>query len=160
MKWLNRHPETGLFVLGLGVCFALSAGNIKANMETLSQTQARVRENTAYEMKLRASEQAAQAQAEIAEERYKSGCVFVVASNDPNSYTSLTEGQAVLDKVRGKPLPIGTVVCDANGNTARIINGVDKPVAGEIAFTGNQDVVDAARQKRRSKAKYSQPSQE
>lgn len=160
MKWLNRRPELGFFVFGLSICFALSANNIKANLDAMGQLQTSVRQNTAYEMRLKASEQSAQAQAEIAEQRYKTGCVFVVASNDPNSYTSLTEGQPVLDRVRRKPLPVGTIVCDANGNTARIVQGEDKPVVGEIAFTGNQNVIDRARARRRSKARYTQPNQE
>ncbi|NEQ27820.1 MAG: hypothetical protein F6K28_54250, partial [Microcoleus sp. SIO2G3] len=72
-------------------------------------------------------------------------------------YTSLSEGQPVIDRVRQTPLPAGTIVCDANGNTARIVPGVNRQVVGELAFTGNQKIVQAAR--KRASARYALPNQ-
>ena len=148
---------TAVFFTGICICLALSSGNIKSNLGTVAQVQESVRENSKQEWQLRASQQAAQAQAEIAEERYRNGCVMVVAMSDPKSFTTLSEGQPVIDRVRRKPLPSGTIVCDANGNTAKIVLGVDRLVVGEIAFTGNQEVIQAAR--KRSTARYALPNQ-
>ena len=76
-------------------------------------------------MLLHTSEEAAEAQAAIALQRYKDGCVMVVAMSHPGFYTSLTEGEPVLDRIRKKPLPVGTIVCDANGNTAKIVRNAN-----------------------------------
>ncbi|MDB9369167.1 hypothetical protein PN456_09375 [Nodularia spumigena CS-586/05] len=147
MNYLNRHPMMAVFFF-LGCIFlSISAPNIKSNISTMGEIQQVVRKNSTQEWKLRASQQAAQAQAEIAEQRYRDGCVMVVAMNNPDSFTSLSEGEPVIDHVRNVPLPIGTVVCDANGNTAVIIKGENQPVTGEIAFTGNQELIANVRQK-------------
>ncbi len=157
MKYLERNPMTAVFFFGTCVCLAISSANIKANLSTVSQLQQTVRDNSAQEWQLKASLQAAQVQALIAEQRYKKGCVMVVAMKDPNSFTSLSEGQPVIDRVRKTPLPVGTIVCDANGNTAKIVQDNDKPVVGKIAFTGNQEVIETA--KKRAKARYVLPNQ-
>lgn len=161
MKRLNRNPEIALFFTGLCVCLAFSANNLKANWNAIASVQSSVRESSAAQMRLQASQQAAQAQAEIAEERYKKGCLFVVAMNSPGDYTSLSESEPVIDRIRKKPLPKGTLVCDANGNTAILeTNAEDVPVVAELAFTGSREIIDAARARNKSKARYAQPNQE
>jgi len=83
---------------------------------------------------------------------------MVVSMSHPDHYTSLSEGQPVLDRVRKTPLPKGTIVCDANGNTARIVLGINKkPVVGEVAFTGDRTVVETAR--KRHNHRYVLPDQ-
>jgi len=157
MKYLERNPMTAVFFFGTCVCLAVSSGNIKANLSTVSQLQQTVRENSAQEWRLRASQQSAQNQALIAKQRYEEGCVMVVAMKDPKSFTSLEAGKPVIDRVRKTPLPVGSMVCDANGNTAKIVQGKDKPVVGDIAFTGNRTVIEQAR--KRAKARYTLPNQ-
>jgi hypothetical protein len=156
MKYLERNPMTAVFFFGTCVCLAVSSGNIKANLSAVSQLQQTVRENSAQEWRLRASQQSAQTQAAIAKQRYEEGCVMVVAMKDPNSFTSLSVGQPVIDRVRKTELPVGTIVCDANGNTARIVPGNDKSVVGEIAFTGDRKVVEEA--KKRTNKRYVLPN--
>lgn len=157
LKTIKRNPISTAFVGGIVGCFALSSGNIQQNMESINQVRDIAQQNTTTEMKLRASQQSAEAQAEIANNRYQSGCVMVVAMKDPKSYTSLSEGQPVLDRVRKTPLPAGTIICDANGNTGKIVLVQGEPVVGEMAFTGNKNLVASAR--KRSTARYVLPNQ-
>lgn len=143
----------GATVLG---CFALNSGEIQKNMAVVGQVRQIAQVNAAKDMQLRVSQQAAQMQAEIANERYTSGCLMVVTTHDPGLLASLAEGQPVLDGTGPNHLPLGTIVCDAHGNTAKIVaasNGT--PVAGEIAFTGNRELVAAAR--RQAAARYVLP---
>jgi hypothetical protein len=154
---LKRNPVTTAFMTGILGCFALSSGNIQKNIESMSQIRDIAQQNAAKDMQLQASQQAAEQQAQIANARYQNGCVMVVAMKDPKSYTSLSEGQPVLDRVRKTPLPAGTIVCDANGNTGKIVSINGQPVVGELAFTGNKDIVLSARQ--RSTARYALPNQ-
>ena len=158
LKKLKRNPVSAAFGMGIIGCLALSSGNISKTMNSMAQVRDLAQKNNIADMLLHTSQEAAEQQAEIAKNRYKSGCVMVVSMQHPDSYTSLTEGQPVLDRVRRMPLPAGTVVCDANGNTARIVQGLDKtPVVGELAFTGDQQVVEAVR--KRHNHKYSLPDQ-
>jgi hypothetical protein len=113
-------------------------------------------ENSAREMEMRATQEALAIQAKIADERYGLGCIMVVASNSPDKLTALEEGRPVMDAARNRPLSAGAVVCDGFGNTGIIVKVNSKPVVGEMAFTGNQKVIDAA--KKRANKRYSLPN--
>jgi hypothetical protein len=153
MKYLQRNPMTAVFFFGLCMCFALSSGNLKNQWGAIASLQQKSQENTSASWNLTLSQQQIEASAKIAEARYNKGCKLVVSKKSPGQFTTLTEGKAILDRARNAPLPVGTVVCDAYGNTARIVAG---EVVGEIAFTGNQTVIDKV--VKRSKAKYSSPN--
>lgn len=159
LKKIKRHPVSAAFGVGIIGCLALSSGNIQKNMDSFAAVRDVAQKNNQADMMLHTNQEAAEAQAEIAKQRYQSGCVMVVSMQHPDSYTSLTEGQPVLDRVRKTPLPAGTVVCDANGNTARTVPGMNKiPVVGELAFTGDRQIVEAAR--KRHNHHYSLPNQQ
>ncbi|WP_445634497.1 hypothetical protein NSTC745_06320 [Nostoc sp. DSM 114161] len=153
MKYLRRNPMVAVFFFGLCVCFALSSGNIKSQWNAAAILQQKAQENTSKQWNLALSQQQAEEAAKIAEARYTKGCKLVVSKKSPNNFTTLTEGKSIFDRARNAPLPVGTVVCDAYGNTAKIVEG---EVVGEIAFTGNQAVIDKV--VKRSKAKYSSPN--
>ena len=158
IKKLKRHPVSAAFGMGIVGCLAISSGNITKTMNSMAQVRDEAQKNNMTDMLLHTSQEAAESQAEIAKQRYQSGCVMVVSMQYPDSYTSLAEGQPVLDRVRHTPLPVGTIVCDANGNTARIVLGQNKtPVVGELAFTGSRQVVEAVL--KRHNHKYSLPNQ-
>jgi len=157
LKKLRRNPVSAAFGMGVVGCLVMSSGNISKNMESLAQVRDAAQRNNQADMLLHASQEATEAQAEIAKQRYHSGCVMVVSMLHPDHYTSLSEGQPVLDRIRKTPLPVGTVVCDANGNTARIVKVDSKPVVGEIAFTGDRTVVETAR--KRHNHRYALPDQ-
>ena len=155
MKWLNCNPMTSVWFLGLCVCFVFSYSNLKANMTAMGEVQKLAQENSARQMRLMATQQFVESQGEIADSRYKSGCIMVVASNSPDSLTALEEGKPVLDAARKRPLPSGAVVCDGFGNTGVIVKIDKTPVVGEMAFSGNQELVDAA--KKRANKRFSLP---
>ena len=157
LKKLKRNPVSTAFGVGILGCLMMSSGNISKNISTLALVRDEAQKNNATDMMLHASQEATEARAEIAKQRYHSGCVMVVSMQHPDHYTSLSEGQPVLDRIRKTPLPVGTVVCDANGNTARIVKVDSKPVVGEIAFTGDRTVVEAAR--KRHNRRYALPDQ-
>lgn len=143
---LKRNKISVLFGVGVLGCFLLNSREIQKSFYTIGQVRELAQVNAAKDMQLRVSQQQAQMQSEIANERYKTGCVLVVSKEDPTTFTSLSEGQPVIDSKRQTPLPVGTLVCDANGNSGKIIPGTDGiPVVGEMAFTGNREIVEAAR---------------
>ena len=159
LKKIKRNPVSATFGVSIIGCLLISSSNVQRNMQSFSAFRDEAQKNNVADMRLRSSIDATQAQSEIAKQRYQSGCVMVVSMKHPNDYTSLSEGQPVLDRVRKTPLPIGTIVCDANGNTARIVPGQDKtPVVGELAFTGDHQLVEASR--KRHNHRYSLPDQQ
>lgn len=155
MKWIERNPMNAAYFFGFCVCLAIASPNIKANMAAMGEVQKLTQDNNTKQMWLMASQQSIESQAEIADSRYKSGCIMVVASNSPDSLTALEEGKPVLDAARKRPLPSGAVVCDGFGNTGVIVKTRKTPVVGEMAFTGNQELVDAA--KKRANKRFSLP---
>jgi len=88
-------------------------------------------------MELRASQQATQMNAQIAQQRYQAGCLKL--------RSALVQGEPVFQN--GSPLPKGTIVCDRFGNTGKLVprdfdkDGKYVPVVAETAFTGNSKVV-------------------
>lgn len=95
------------------------------------------------------------AQAAIANERYKQ-CLPVVGENYRNGthyFVGLVEGSVPTDRITGKPLPSGTVVCDASGTTAVID---EKGAVRSTAYTGDRDIVQARLNRFRG-SQFSQP---
>lgn len=144
-----------LFFVGC-IALSLAAPNIKANMDSASIVQTSNRIKTQAEEEMRIQEQLLESQSKIADSRFKKGCVIVVAVIAPDKFTSLTEGLPVIDWVRKTPLSAGTVVCDANGNTAVIEKRNGKPVVGKTFYTGNQALIDKA--KKKANAQYRVPN--
>ncbi|MBD2457993.1 hypothetical protein H6G80_28500 [Nostoc sp. FACHB-87] len=87
---------------------------------------------------MQASNDHAQAQAEIANQRYAAGCFMVDGL--------LIQGKPIYDPKTRKALARGVVVCDRYGNTGRLIpadfdkDGKLNAVVGEVAFTGNPPI--------------------
>ena len=112
--------------------------------------------------KLKLSQDLAKQKDTIARQRYESGCLMVVASNDKTQLTAITEGMPVMDSVRKVPLSIGNVVCDSNGLTGEIIaNPLDAktPIVGLTAFTNDRTLI-ANASKRYRGTRYTMPSQQ
>ena len=145
IKQIQRNPVPSLLLAGVLASLLFSKDNIRQNASAIDGARQITQQNTANQLQLQAIEQSTQQRAKIAAARYQAGCVVVVALNAPNQFTSITEGQPVLDRARNVPLPVNTVVCDAIGNTAVIAPGPDgTPVASQLAFTGDRSVVEAA----------------
>jgi hypothetical protein len=162
LRRIKRQPVKAGLICIIVVSGFSSFGNLSQNMQTAGAVKKIADENSANEMKLQVAKDHEDEQAKIAEKRYASGCIMIVAGTDENSFTSLSEGYPVVDKIRRKPLPTGSVVCDANGNTGVMIrqkdaNGQLQTVVGYVAFTGNKAVVAAA--KGRINRRYYIPNQ-
>ena len=147
MKWLKCNPMNAVYFLGFCMCLEIASPNIKANMTAMGEMQKLAQDNSTKQMRLMATQQSIESQAEIANSRYKSGCIMVVASNSPNTLTALEDGRPVMDAARNRPLSAGAVVCDGFGNTGVIVKVGNKPVVGKMAFTGNQNLIDAAKKR-------------
>ena len=111
--------------------------------------------------KLKLSQDLAKQKDTIARQRYESGCLMVVASNDKTQLTAITEGMPVMDSARKVPLSVGNVVCDSNGLTGEIIANpldVKTPIVGLTAFTNDRNLIAAAAKRYRG-TRYTMPSQ-
>lgn len=155
IKWIERNPINAAYFFGFCVCLAIASPNIKANMVAMGEVQKLTQDNNTKQMRLMATQQSIESQAVIADSRYKSGCIMVVASNFPDKLTALEDGKPVIDAARQRPLSPGAVVCDGFGNTGVIVTRDGKPVVGEMAFTGNDSLISLA--KRKANKEYSLP---
>ncbi len=149
-KIIRRNPvESTLVAIG-GIYLACNVGAVNRMVADQSAQREAIAKSDKQVEELQISEDTKKEMAAIAEQRYKDGAVIVVASNHRDTYTTLSEGQPVMDYARRVPLPAGTIAADAFGNTCKIVRGdtsTHTPVCGEMAFTGNQQVIRAALKK-------------
>ncbi|QFS51309.1 hypothetical protein GXM_08803 [Nostoc sphaeroides CCNUC1] len=122
-------------------------------MGAVSDIKQSIAENSKQQTILEQQLEFEKEQATIADARYKTGCLPIVATVYPHKYVTIVQGKVIQDRITRNPLPRGTVVCDANGNTGVI---ADRGEVEAIAFTGNRDLV-ATRLKRFRGGTYSQP---
>jgi hypothetical protein len=148
IRIIKRNPvNTAFGVLMIG-CLALSSGNVKANFQSIDATKKTTQFNAAKNLELTASQQDAESQASIANQRYQTGCLMLVSNS---KFVHLAQAITVIDPDRKTPLPKGTLVCDAFGNTGRLAprdfdtDGVFVTVITETAFTGNQEIISKAK---------------
>ncbi len=134
--------QMGFILGGLAVVAAIpSLGNAQGTMTQFQEMREQSAKDVAAHAELMLDQEAAKAAAEIANERYLTGCQPVVDWAQVH-YVSLVEHEVVIDPITKFPVPKGTVVCDANGNTAIIQeNEQGWPVAQSFAFTGDQGIV-------------------
>ncbi|MDF5721520.1 MAG: hypothetical protein PUP91_13775 [Rhizonema sp. PD37] len=140
-KHIRRHKTEYIFA-GIACVTAIFGHNdIQRSMNSLSADRSRISESAAAVRILQENAETAKERAAIAGQRYKDGCTIVVVSNSPRNLASLVKGQPVLDRTSRAYLPEGTVVCDANGNTAILKNNAEGiPVADSFAFTGDRQL--------------------
>lgn len=137
----RKHSGQIIFGCLIAGSVAFSSGDISRNMRSLSITREVIAANTSQQQLLEEQLALEKSQAAVAEARYKNGCTIVVAVNSPRNLATLVEGEPVLDRTTKKPLPAGTVVCDANGQTGVIISNEQKQlVVGHLAFTGDRSL--------------------
>ncbi|AKG21794.1 hypothetical protein [Calothrix sp. 336/3] len=138
----HRHFTDFVFGVVILVLLFAARDDISRSIQLLNEDKTRISASSQETRKLEQSQEIAKAKAAIASQRYKDGCLLVVAANSPTNLATLVPGEAVIDRITKRPLPSGTVVCDGNGNTAILVPNLDrKPVIGEIAYTGNRDLV-------------------
>lgn len=158
-KAWRKHKTEIVFVAAALIAVVVGHKDIQNSMQSLNQERALVSIKASEERRLEQSQELAKNKAEIAQQRYKDGCAIVVAVNSPKNLATLVEGETVYDRTSKKPLPSGTIVCDANGNTGILSpnkNGV--PVVSSVAFTGNRELaIEQVRKIRGAKVYYYTP---
>lgn len=160
LRIFQRNPvNTAFGVLMIG-CLALSSGNVKANFQSIDATKKTTQFNAAKNLELTASQQDAESQAEIANQRYQSGCLMLV---DNGKFVHLAQAITVIDPDRKTPLPKGTLICDSFGNTGKLAprdfdqDGVFVTVITETSFTGNLEIVSKAKQEATKNGSFATP---
>ena len=143
----------GIMTIG---SIAISYPNIQARQKDMDVLKNQIVSNNQQTELLNQSREFERQQAKVAENRYETGCIPVVAKNNPRKYVGLVEKRPVLDQVSRQPLPIGSIVCDAHGNTGVVLRFSDEVGVGNMAFTGNRKVV-TFRLKNYKGSSYSQP---
>lgn len=137
------HGIFGLLLIGTAVPSLSGLGQLSSEVNAARTEAKRIGQETT-ELKL--SQQEADQKSVIANERYQEGCLPVV-SPDQRSYVSLVLNQPVVDSASGVPLPVGSVVCDAHGNTGVITDDDGDPntygLVQKMAFTGDKNIIDA-----------------
>jgi hypothetical protein len=149
----RKHKTSIVFGALIGASLLYSSSDIQRNMGAISDIKQSIAENSKQQTILEQQLEFEKEQAKIADSRYESGCLPIVATVYPHKYVTIVQGKVIQDRITRNPLPKGTVVCDANGNTGVIGDGGKVEV---IAFTGNRDLV-ATRLKRFRGGTYSQP---
>jgi hypothetical protein len=138
--WRRHKLEIGFGAVAL-VAALFSHSDIQRSMQGLSEDRARIASNASEQRRLEENAELVKAKAAIAEQRYNSGCTLVVAVNSPKNLATLVLGEPVFDRTTSKPLPVGTVVCDAQGSTGVLAANSDGlPVVTDMAFTGKREL--------------------
>lgn len=157
----RRHSGAIIFSTLILGSLAFGHKDIQQNMQSLSVARETIAVNENKQRLLNEQFQREQQSAKIAEQRYKSGCVMVVAASSPRNLATLVKGEPIFDRTTKKPLPLNTVVCDGIGNTGVIVQSSDGLVVGQMAFTGNRELaIDTIRKIRGAKVYYVTPSKE
>jgi hypothetical protein len=152
-KIWRKHQTSIVFGILTAVSLIYSSADIARSMRSISELKGVIASSSEQQSKLEQQFQFEKEQAQIAEGRYKVGCLPVVATVYPHKYVSITKGQIIKDRITKQPLSAGSVVCDANGTTGVIDQEGN---VGTLAFTGNRDLV-ATRLRRFRGGTYSQP---
>lgn len=155
LRTVNIKPSTLLFGVGAAIALILSYPSLSKYQAEMDKVREEVKVTAAKEEALQRQADFEKSQALIANDRYKE-CLPVVGSvyrNGRHYFTSISEGQQIFDRITKKPLAQGTVICDANGNSA-VINSEGKAAA--LAYTGNRNIIQE-RLKRFKTSQYSQP---
>ncbi|MBE8990139.1 hypothetical protein [Nostoc sp. LEGE 12450] len=152
----RKHKTSIVFGTLIGASLVYSSGDIQRNMGAITDIKQSIAQNSKQQTILEQQLELELELATIADSRYESGCLPIVATVYPHKYVTIVQGKVIKDRITLNPLPKGTVVCDANGNTGVI---ADRGEVEAIAFTGNRDLV-ATRLKRFRGGTYSQPIDE
>lgn len=141
MKLKPIHCFFGLLLIGTAVP---SLGGLKGFTSEVNAARSEAKRIGQETTQLTLSQQEATQKAAIANQRYQQGCIPVV-SPDQSQYVTLVKNKPVVDNASKAPLPAGSVVCDAHGNTAMLVDDdqvADTPaVAQAFAFTGDKAII-------------------
>ncbi|MBD2034022.1 hypothetical protein H6F76_03020 [Leptolyngbya sp. FACHB-321] len=140
--WLKQNPIAliGIGILVIGFVPKLVSGEFQRDATVSQQLTEQRKADEMNAQRLAIAQESRKDLQKIANERY-SGCTLVVRADNHTKATGLTIGKPVLDGSRpGVHLADGITVCDQNGMTAIITDGV----AAEPAVTTDRAVVESA----------------
>lgn len=155
LKRTGLNPAQGFFIVAGVIAVGLSYPSFVRHQARIEQDKAVIEQATAQRRELQIQFQSEKEQASIANERYKT-CLPVVGEemrNGTHYFSGIQKGVVIHDRITGRPLVRGTVICDAFGQTAVI--GEDG-TPNHFAFTGDRNVIQS-RLKRFRGSQFSQP---
>ncbi|MBW4463623.1 MAG: hypothetical protein KME47_25775 [Nodosilinea sp. WJT8-NPBG4] len=136
------HGVFALAIVGTAIPSVSNLGNFASKVTTARAEASRIGDDMT-ELTLSQQEQAQKNEVAIA--RYQDGCIPVVSA-DQLRYVSLMLNTPVLDSATNHPIPVGSIVCDAHGNTGVITDDDRDPntpgLTQKMAFTGDKAIVD------------------
>lgn len=133
-NWLMKDPPSVFAAV-------LIVGGLITSQGTIRENQVNAESIRQQRSQITLSNQHQAISDQTAKSRYQSGCVPIVDVQTQQPI-NLTDGMVIVDPITHAPLPVGTVVCDASGNTGVVAPGVNgEPAVGQIAFTGDREIV-------------------
>lgn len=136
---LKRYPLEIGGVTVAAICVAFSIPGMLENFDSMQVVSRKIQRDAAHQQRLAAQQEAAEALAQIANQRYEN-CLFVKVP-DKNTLVSIGPGVQVVDTETRLPLASGTIVCDISGNTGVVGN---EGFVFDVAFTGNRKAIQEA----------------
>jgi hypothetical protein len=133
-------PVQGFFILAGVIAVGVSYPSFLKHQARIGQDKLELQKIESQRRSLSRQFEAEQEQAEIANKRYAT-CLPVVGeefNNGTHYFSGIQTGTVIFDRISNKPLPTGTVICDANGTTGVI---GEKGAVTFTAFTGDRNVI-------------------
>lgn len=141
---IKRYPIESILIAGFAIAIACDSPHILEQLRSSSELRSIAEANNNKNMRMRVALQFAADSADIARQRYETGCLVILDRTDKNQYASIVEGKPVKDR-SDSLIPQNTIVCDGYGNTAIISLVKGLPVATQVAFTGDRTAIVKAR---------------
>lgn len=173
-NFFNEHKTECVCGAIAIVVLLANAGNMKGFVDSSNQLRESMKTEQADNQRLQVEQLVSEQRKEVADERYRNNCTMIFSLNQAGHYTAISEGDPILkgelaSKYRGKNfdirtlprsafLPAGMTVCDAYGNTAKLVSDPNLnrlAVARDLANTGDQALIKSAME--RSRGIYSNP---
>ena len=173
-NFFNEHKAECVCGAIAIVVLLTNLGSIKQFIGENNQLRESMKVEQADNQRLQVEQLVSEQRKEVADERYRNNCTVIFSLNQTGHYTAISEGDPILkgelaSLYRGKKLnlrkmpksaflPAGMTVCDAYGNSAKLIgdpnlNGL--AVARDLANTGDQALIKSAMD--RARGIYSNP---
>jgi hypothetical protein len=170
----NEHKAECVCGVISVVVLLTNLGSIKQFVGENNQLRKSMKAEQTDNQRLQVEQLVDEQRKEVADERYRNNCTVIFSLNQAGHYTAINEGDPTFKgelaaKYRGKAidlrkipkgvfLPAGMTICDAYGNTAKLVkdpnlNGL--AVARDLANTGDQALIKSAMD--RARGIYSNP---
>lgn len=173
-SFFNEHKAECVCGAIAIVVLLTNLGSIKQFIGENNQLRESMKAEQADNQRLQVEQLVSEQRKEVADERYRNNCTVIFSLNQTGHYTAISEGDPILkgelaSLYRGKRLnlrqmpkstflPAGMTVCDAYGNTAKLVTDPNLnrlAVARDLANTGDQALIKSAMD--RARGIYSNP---